>query len=292
MSIDGPLWSARALIEQPDVIARLHAEYLEAGADVVISASYQATFEGFAGRGIGREQAADLMRRGVALAIDARNAFWSDPHRDADRRWPLVAASIGPYGAWLHDGSEFRGDYGLSVDELARFHADRFAVLAGSDADLLACETIPSLAEAEALLAVLTNHPRTNAWFSFACADEKRLCHGEPIAECAKLLDASSQVIALGINCTDPSLAQGLITELRAHTRKPIVVYPNSGETWDGKARRWSGTSDPEAFAALAERWYRAGARLIGGCCRTGPQHVIALARRLRPHRMASDQRS
>jgi homocysteine S-methyltransferase len=281
--LNDPLWSAKLLLEAPALIRQVHADYFAAGADIAISASYQATFEGFARREIDAARAAELMRLSVRLAVEARDAFWADPANRAGRPRPLVAASVGPYGAMLHDGSEYRGDYGLSVAELIAFHRPRLAVLATAGADLLACETIPCQAEAEALLALLDELPATYAWLSFTARDEAHSSHGEPIAQCAALLAAHPRVAAVGINCTAPRHIPDLVRAIAGACAKPIVVYPNSGERYDPATGGWSGEADCEAFGAAARSWHAAGARLIGGCCRTGPEHIRELAAWARP---------
>lgn len=276
--IADPLWSAKILADAPDVIRAVHADYFAAGADVAITASYQATFEGFAARGLTHEQAADLMRRSVQLAAEARDDFWRDPANRAGRPRPLVAASVGPYGAYLADGSEYRGDYGLSVDQLAAFHRDRFGVLAASGADILACETIPCCDEARALLRLLDEHPSVFAWVSFSARDGAHTNYGESIAECAALVGAHPQVAAVGVNCTAPRHITALVRAMHAATDKPVLVYPNSGEQYEAGSGTWHGASECDTFAAQAADWYRAGARVIGGCCRTTPAHIRALA--------------
>jgi homocysteine S-methyltransferase len=223
------------------------------------------------------------MRLSVQLAVEARDGFWANPANRLGRPRPLVAASVGPYGAMLHDGSEYRGDYGLSVAELIAFHRPRLAVLAAAGADLLACETIPCQAEAEALLALLDELPDSFAWFSFTARDEAHSSHGEPIAQCAALLAAHPRVAAVGINCTAPGLISALVRAIAGACAKPIVVYPNSGERYDAATGGWSGEADCEAFGAAARSWHAAGARLIGGCCRTGPEHIRELAAWARP---------
>lgn len=282
-----PLWSAKVLIEAPDLIRQVHQDYFEAGADCAITASYQASVEGFMQRGLSRAEALDLICRSARLAMEARDAFWQEPSNRPGRPRPLVAASVGPYGAFLADGSEYRGDYGLSEAELMDFHRPRMAALLEAGVDLLACETIPCFSEARALVRLLAEFPNASAWFSFSARDEAYLWHGEPLAECAAWLDGQPQVVAVGVNCTAPRYVPALIEAARAVTRKPIVVYPNSGETYDPERRLWSGVSDAETFASEARRWYASGARLIGGCCRTTPDHIRSIsawARSLPPH--------
>ncbi|WP_159876136.1 homocysteine S-methyltransferase [Aquitalea denitrificans] len=271
-----PLWSARVLLEAPQAIAQLHLDYLQAGADIITTASYQASFEGFARRGLDRQQAAGLMQLSVELALQARQHFLAN--QPVGQQAPLVAASVGPYGAMLADGSEYRGDYGLSVTQLMDFHRPRLAVLAASGADLLACETIPCPEEALALARLLQEEfPATPAWISFSCRDAVRVWQGERLADCITMLDGVAQVVALGVNCTDPRWVEGLLQQAAAVTDKPLLAYPNSGEQWDGQHKCWHGTASTADFSAQARRWRQAGARLIGGCCRTGPAHIAAL---------------
>lgn len=273
-----PLWSAKLLIERPELIREVHLDYFRAGADVATTASYQATFEGFARRGFSHDEAAALMRRSVALAIEARDAFWAEPANRAGRRRPLVAASVGPYGAMLADGSEYRGYPGVTREQLAAFHRPRLEVLAAAGADLLACETIPCLDEALAIASLLPAlQPALPAWISFSCRDGEHVSQGERFADCAAALDGLPGVAAVGLNCTAPEHVPALVAAAQARTRLPIVVYPNSGEQWDAVAKCWHGERDAADFAAQAQRWRRGGARLIGGCCRTGPDEIRAL---------------
>lgn len=275
-----PLWSAKILLEAPALIRQLHYDYFAAGADVAITASYQASFPGLAARGLNAEQSADLMRLSVQLADQARLDYRAH-HVDnpAAQRPLLVAASVGPYGAYLHDGSEYRGDYGLPVEQLMAWHRPRLAVLANSGADLLACETIPSLAEGEALVRVLAESPDTAAWLSFSCVDGEHVCHGERFADCVAMVAASPQIVAIGVNCTPPRYIEPLLQQAATVTSKPLLTYPNSGEHWDATNQCWLPGSDVTDFAAAAHRWHTAGARLIGGCCRTTPADIAALAR-------------
>lgn len=277
------LWSAKVLLEAPELIRQVHADYFAAGADCAITASYQATFEGFAGRGLSPAEAEALMLLSVRLALAARDAFWANPANRINRPRPFVAASIGPYGAFLGGGSEYRGDYGLSEAELITFHRPRMAVLAAAGADMLACETIPCLVEARALARLLEEFPGVSAWFSFSCRDAARISHGESLAECVALLDAYPQVAAVGVNCTAPRFVPDLVRAARAASSKPILVYPNSGETYDATTFTWHGETACEAFSSQAQRWYKNGARVIGGCCRTTPDHIRELAAWLRP---------
>lgn len=273
-----PLWSAKVLIENPALIQAVHADYFAAGADVAITASYQATISGFMARGLSEAEAIALLQRSVVLARAARDAFWAEPANRVGRIRPLVAASIGPYGAYLHDGSEYRGEYGLSVADLIDFHRPRMAALAAAEPDLFACETIPCWDEVRALVALLPEFPHLTAWISFSARDGAHTSRGEPIAEVAAEIAAHPQVAAIGINCTAPRFIADLVDAIREVTDKPIVVYPNSGEAYDPVCQCWIGLAEVDDFAAQARQWYNAGARLIGGCCRTTPDHIRALA--------------
>jgi homocysteine S-methyltransferase len=268
-----PLWSAKCLIEQPDLIRAVHVDYFTAGADVATTATYQATFEAFGRRGLSDAAAAQLMQDAVHLAMAARDEFWNEPANRIDRRRPLVAASIGPYGAMLADGSEYRGHYAASDRELRDFHRPRLAVLARSGADLLACETIPCLREALILAQLLEEFPAMSAWISFSCRDGGHNAQGEEISACAAALQTFSQVAAIGLNCTPPEYAGELLQRMKHCTDKALLVYPNSGEHYDAAAKTWSGPAN-KTFAELSAEWYAAGARLIGGCCRTTPLDI------------------
>lgn len=274
------LWSARLLIDAPELIKAVHLDYLRAGADVLITASYQASSEGFRQRGLNEAQVANLFRLSVQLAA-AAVAEYRATSAGVDAPRPLIAASIGPYGAYLADGSEYRGEYGLGCAQLAAWHRPRLTELASAGADLLACETIPCLAEAEALIDLLAAIPHMPAWLSFSCRDEATLASGEPFAAAVRLAAQSPQIVAVGVNCTAPRFVEPLLRIGRAVTDKLLLCYPNSGERWDAAARTWVTGSGVTDFAAPARRWYVAGARLIGGCCRTTPGDIAAIAQSL-----------
>ncbi|OXY91492.1 homocysteine S-methyltransferase [Streptomyces diastatochromogenes] len=264
------LWSARLLAERPEAVAEAHLAYFTAGANVAITASYQATFEGFAQRGIGHAEAARLLGLSVELAREAvRQA------QDAGVAGPLwVAASVGPYGAMLADGSEYRGRYGLSVDELERFHRPRMEVLAAAGPDVLALETIPDTDEAAALLRAVRGLG-VPAWLSYT-VDGRRTRAGQPLEEAFALAADLDEVIAVGVNCCAPEDVEYAVETAARVTGKPVVVYPNSGEAWDAEARAWTGRT---TFSAeQVKGWRDAGARLIGGCCRVGPEGIAGIA--------------
>lgn len=271
-----PLWSARVLLDDPNAIRQVHLDYLRAGADCVISASYQATPQGLRARGYTTAQSTALLRRSVTLAAEARDLFLAEPAA-AGRCRPLVAASVGPYGAYLANGAEYTGAYDLDRTSLFEFHRERWQVLAASSADILACETIPSYPEALALADLLAATPERYAWFSFSCRDGQHISDGTPLAICLTGLEKLPNVAAVGINCTAPRYVPDLIAAARAVTRKPILVYPNSGEIYEATRSVWLGSADPILFGQAAPVWYAAGATLIGGCCRTGPAHIAGI---------------
>ncbi|MFE0642603.1 homocysteine S-methyltransferase [Streptomyces sp. NPDC058877] len=259
------LWSARLLSDGPEHIEAAHTAYLRAGARVLITSSYQATFEGFARRGTGRERASRLLARSVELARRAARGTGEDV-------W--VAASVGPYGAMLADGSEYRGRYGLSVGALEKFHRPRIEALAAAEPDVLALETVPDVDEAEALLRAAEGCG-VPVWLSYTVAGGRTRA-GQDLAEAFAVAAGNEQVVAVGVNCCDPADVEAAVQLAVAATGKPGVVYPNSGERWDARERNWRGETafDP----ALAIGWVGSGARLLGGCCRVGPPTISALA--------------
>ncbi|MET9366517.1 homocysteine S-methyltransferase [Streptomyces griseoflavus] len=265
------LWSARLLAEDPEAVTEAHLAYFAAGADVAITASYQATFEGFARRGTGRDEAAALLALSVGCArTAARRARTSRPLR--------VAASVGPYGAMLADGSEYRGRYGLSVAELERFHRPRMEVLAAAAPDVLALETVPDTDEAEALLRALRGLG-VPAWLSYSVSGGRTRA-GQRLEDAFALAARADEVIAVGVNCCTPEDADHAVALAARVTGKPVVVYPNSGERWDAGARAWTGR--PTFTASRVAGWRESGARLIGGCCRVGPETIASVAGVLR----------
>ncbi|NYS18143.1 homocysteine S-methyltransferase [Streptomyces sp. SJ1-7] len=264
------LWSARLLADAPEQIEAAHLAYLRAGAQVLITAGYQATFEGFARHGIGPERTGALLARSVELARRAAGAA----RRAGPGREVWVAASVGPYGAMLADGSEYRGRYGLAARELERFHRPRVAALAEAGPDVLALETVPDVDEAEAVVRV-AEEAGLPVWLSYSVAGGRTRA-GQPLEEAFAVAAGRQTVVAVGANCCDPAEAEEAVRVAVEVTGKPAVVYPNSGEAWDAEARRWTGTStfDPGRVRA----WTGAGARLVGGCCRVGPERIKALA--------------
>ncbi len=265
------LWSARVLDEAPDVIRTVHLDYFEAGADCATTASYQATHAGFANLGYSQAETDRLLALSVELACQAREIYC---RAHPNRIRPIVAASVGPYGAYLADGSEYHGNYCLPESELIAFHKRRLDVLISAGADLVAFETFPALGEAKLLLRMLEAYPGISAWFSFTAKDGTHISHGETFAECVDALHLHPQVAAIGINCTAPQHIPDLIQSVKDSAQKPILVYPTCGETYSAHDNTWHGDSACQDFGRQAISWYEAGARVIGGCCRTTPDHI------------------
>lgn len=273
--IGSALWSAALLSTRLDAIVAAHRAFLDAGAEIIISASYQASIEGFIAQGYSELEAGELIVRSVELACTARQQYCTANPETA--HLPLVAASIGPYGAAMHDGSEYTGVYNVSANELRSFHRQRLVILERTNADLLACETIPTMLEAETLASLLRDSPLP-AWVSFCCRDGLRISDGTPLREVCALFREHPRVLALGVNCTAPQHVASLIAEIKqAAPDKAVIVYPNSGETYHVETNSWSGDNGAEASADYAKRWRQAGATAIGGCCRIGPRHIAAI---------------
>ena len=276
--LSGALWSGRLLLDSPEAVSAAHARFFTAGARVATTASYQLSYEGLAAVGVERDAADGLLRRSVEIAVSARAAA-----ADPERCW--VAASVGPYGAALADGSEYRGDYGLTVAQLRAWHRPRLAVLATAGADVLAIETIPCLAEVEALLSEVAG-TGVPCWLSLTCASPSMrrgrdqggatTRAGEPVAEAFAMARDVAEVIAVGVNCLPPADAGPLVATAAQIADKPVVVYPNSGEAWDAATRSWRGVGSQ--LVGEATGWVADGARLVGGCCRVTPAEIAALA--------------
>ena len=271
--VSGILWTGRVLLDNPAAVQRAHADFVTAGAGVIITGSYQVSRWGFQQAGMTAGDADAALR---ASTVAAREAVAAVPGAEA-----LVAASVGPYGAILHDGSEYRGRYGLSHRELVDFHRERLDVLASTSPDLLAIETIPDTDEAAALVEVLADHPDLPAWISFSAVDDAHVCAGQSIEEAVAVAAAAPSVVAVGINCTDPRFVGGLVARIRAVSGLPIVVYPNAGGEWDATDGQWhgSGADDGAAFPdAVVRGWLDAGATAVGGCCGTDARSISRVA--------------
>ncbi|WCJ24522.1 Homocysteine S-methyltransferase family protein [Euphorbia peplus] len=287
--INDPIWSALSLINHPELIKTVHLEYLEAGADILVTSSYQATLPGFVSKGLSIEEGESLLRKSVKLAVEARDKFWDAWENNTSHQYnrALVAASIGSYGAYLADGSEYSGSFGedVNLEKLKDFHRRRLQVLVEAGPDLLAFETIPNKLEAQACVELLEEeNVKIPSWICFSCIDGENAPSGESFKECLDVINKSNKVIAVGINCAPPHFIEALVRKFKKLTDKLVVVYPNSGEIWDGRAKRWLPSScfEHEKFELCAARWHDSGASLIGGCCRTTPCTIRAISKVLK----------
>ncbi|GMR12840.1 MAG: homocysteine S-methyltransferase [Gemmatimonadota bacterium] len=273
------LWSAKVLLDAPEAVRQVHMDFLEAGADCISTITYQATLPGFRRHGLSEKTAIDLMQFAVQLAVEARDEFWSDPVNRKGRLHPLVAASIGPYGAFLSDASEYTGDYDIDDDALYRFHRSRWHILADGPADLIACETIPSRREATVLLRLIGESPGRWTWLSFSCRDEAHISDGSPLVQVARACDGEPGVIAVGVNCVPPAAVGRMIDELRKGTTKPVIVYPNSGERYSAEAKAWRDAPPEVDWGVVGAEWAGLGVAGIGGCCRVSPETISRIRR-------------
>ncbi|KAK7407529.1 hypothetical protein VNO78_09482 [Psophocarpus tetragonolobus] len=288
-SFHDALWSAIYLIKDPLLIHKVHLEYLEAGADILVTSSYQATLPGFLSKGLSIEEGESLLERSVKLAVEARDSFWNSAKRNPGNNYrrALVAASIGSYGAYLADGSEYSGYYGPDVNlkKLKDFHRRRLQVLVEAGPDLLAFETIPNKLEAQACVELLEEESvKIPSWICFTTVDGENAPSGESFKDCIEAINKSNKVDAVGINCAPPHFMESLICKFKQLTKKAIVVYPNSGEIWDGKAKKWlpSKCFHDDDFGFNATKWRDLGASIIGGCCRTTPSTIQIMSNALR----------
>jgi homocysteine S-methyltransferase len=286
--LNDELWSAKILIENPGIIEQVHYDYFLAGADVAITASYQASIEGFKKRGYSPAEAENFIRLSVEVAQKARKRFW-DGLSSEERRlraYPLIAGSVGPYAAYFADGSESRPyKAGITRHDFISYHLPRMDILIKTGVDIIAAETLPSLEEAEAILEILKNYPGVYAWISFHGETDHAISEGTAIVKCAQVLDAYEQAAAIGINCTYPQHVSSLIQDAEKNTSKPIVAYPNAGDVFDEETKEWHRLPHHHDFGELTEAWYNMGARVIGGCCRTTPADIRAISQWARKYR-------
>lgn len=287
--LNDPLWSAKCLLTSANLVRQVHLDYLEAGADIIITASYQATIQGFEAKGFSKEESEALLKKSVDIALEARDIYY-EKYGESSRPI-LVAASVGSYGAYLADGSEYSGDYGnaMNLEFLKSFHRRRVQVLAESGADLIAFETVPNKLEAQAFVELLEEGIKIPGWLSFNSKDGVNVVSGDSLTECAKIADLCKKIVAVGINCTPPRFISGLILAIKKVSSKPILIYPNSGETYDAEIKQWvKNTGVPDVdFVSYVNKWCEIGASLVGGCCRTTPNTIRAICRTL-PARSAS----
>ncbi|PLY04111.1 MAG: homocysteine S-methyltransferase [Arcobacter sp.] len=280
--VNDSLWSAKFLNENPDAIALVHKEYLEAGANCIITASYQASYEGFIKKGFTEGKAKELIQSAITLAQKTRDDYWNTVEDKENRIKPLVAASIGPYGAYLADGSEYSGNYGITDEELKEFHKRRLDVIIETSPDILACETIPTLKEAQ-ILSDLLKDKNIASWITFSAKDGTHINSGDEITKCMSWLNDQNHISAVGINCTAPQFISPLIEKTKQVCNKPIVIYPNGGSEYNPITKKWEDSNTNAEFGKMAHLWNKQGATLIGGCCQTGPEEIKDLVKYLLP---------
>lgn len=282
--VAGKLWSAQFLVDQPQLIQKIHETYLQAEADIITSSSYQASVPGLMEAGFSEEEAAQLIVKSMDLTKQARESVWrqlTEEEKD-QRAYPLLSGCVGPYAAYLANASEYTGYYGaVSVKELKDFHRNRTQLLLDAGAELLCLETIPNLTETIALCQLLTqDFPQAEAYISFTAQEAGAISDGTDLATLARLVNDCPQILALGFNCSQPLLYDSLLAELRKWTDKPFVTYPNSGEIFDTEKQDWTELADDcEKLVENTVRWQQQGSKIIGGCCRTRPAHIASLAR-------------
>lgn len=281
-----PLWSARLLHTNPQFIRDAHYRFLLSGADVITTATYQASITGFINYlDVSSECARELLMSGVHLAKETVERFVSD-NNSTGQRYPLVAGSVGPYGAFLHNGSEYTGAYPeeMSIEELKIWHRPQVDCLAAAGADLIAFETVPNIKEAEALVELLREFPNSKAWLSFSCKDGKCISDGSLFTDAVQIANRSKQLVAVGVNCCPPALVEPLLDSARSLLSPDMcwVVYPNSGEEWDTEQGWQTSEKTSVSIPELSHTWRKQGAALIGGCCRVGPAQIAELKHQLK----------
>lgn len=273
--LNDSLWSAKVLIEQPELIQQVHYDYFKAGADCAITASYQATPMGFAQKGIELEESIKLIKTSVKLAQQAKMQYLNDIKQD---KALLIAGSVGPYGAYLANGSEYTGDYQLSESEFIAFHKDRVTALIDAGVDILACETMPSFLEIKTLVKLIQQFPMVNCWFSLTLKDQQHISDGTPLTEVIEYLNSIEQIVSVGINCIALEKVTPALEVLSKLTSKPLIVYPNSGEEYDPTTKQWHKNHHHNCtFANQLDTWIKLGAKLIGGCCQTTPEDIVEI---------------
>lgn len=271
MDLNDPMWTAKALLEDPEKIVTVHKNYFDSGANIAITSSYQASVLGFKQLGYSVEESKLLIKKTIELAKLGR-----EQSNGVQEKW--VAGSVGPYGAFLADGSEYRGNYGLSKEELISFHQERITSLIEAGADLLACETIPDKTEIEALIELLKNLNAPPAFLTVSMRDAEHLSDGTKLSEFQKIAESSNQIFAYGVNCVDPDWVSPILEQLNLNASKPLVVYPNSGEEYDPVTKEWTHEKDTEhLFSIEAKKWHDLGAKFIGGCCCTTCREIKVL---------------
>ena len=281
--LNDPLWTAKVLRDQPELIKKVHRDYLRAGADCGITASYQATIPGLIKNGLTEEEATHVIADSVRVFVEARDEWWKEEGEALCRQYPLCLGSVGPYGAYLADGSEYRGKYSVSDEELVDFHRPRMEILKDAGADMLLIETIPSRREA-LVCADMAEELGIDYWVSYSCLSGTSICEGDSIFDCiSELAKNHPHLKMVGVNCTHPKFIVSLIGEIKAGLKAsgsdlPIAVYPNSGEEYDPDTKAWTKAGEGLAFGAYAYEYMKAGASAVGGCCTTVASHIRQVA--------------
>ncbi|WP_448904751.1 homocysteine S-methyltransferase [Gemella sp.] len=275
MDLNHKLWTAKVLVEHPEKIKEVHKEYYEAGANIAITSTYQASILGFKDLGYSEEKAEEFIRKSVELAKESREEAVSDKDM-----W--IAGSVGPYGAYLADGSEYRGDYAVDNQFLEEFHEKRIDILIKEGVDLLAIETIPNLEEIKVLLNILSNYPETVAWVTCSLKDSEHISDGSRLEDVQVLLEGNNQVVGYGINCVKPEFVAESIGLLSKNRSKKIIAYPNGGAIYDPSTKEWSNSDSSEhIFSTDCLDWYEKGCSMIGGCCCTTKDDIEILSKTL-----------
>jgi len=267
-NLNNALWTAAILCNQPELVKEVHLDYFRAGADCGITCSYQATIPGLMKQGMSEDAAEELIVKSVEIFREARDEWWNNKEKD-NRSYPLCLAGIGPYGAYLADGSEYRGNYGISDETLRDFHKRRMELLWNAGADILLLETQPSLHEV-LIEAELAENMNADYWISFSCRDGVHINEGDKIEDAVRMISHDHPHLRMvGVNCTKPEYIVSLIHEIQKGTDLPIAVYPNSGKQYDPTTKTWHGVPDQLSFGEYALRYYEAGTTAVGGCCTT-----------------------
>ena len=283
--VSGRLWSAKYLLENPQIIQGLHEDYVRAGSDIITTSSYQASIPAFVEEGLSLDKAHEIFKETVLLAQAAVKNVWQGLSLDEQQRsYPLIAGSVGPYAAYLADGSEYTGAYHLSEAEFQEFHRPRIQALLDAGCDLLALETIPNGAETEALVHLLSEEfSQVETYLSFTAQTVSAISDGTLIEEVGRLAQSSPQVLAVGFNCTAPHLIAPLLEKLKQVCDKPLLAYPNSGEVYNVATNTWQDKPEQQlCLTDYSQLWKKQGVQLFGGCCRTRPEDIRQLAGELR----------
>jgi len=257
------LWTGELIRTNPAQITKAHLDFINAGAQIIITSSYQLSYTGCGARGWSEDETNQAL---IASTLLAKNAVIESG------KSVKLAASVGPYGASLADGSEYKGNYGVSKQVLKDFHAKRLEILISTSPDYLALETMPDTFEVEVLLDLLTDCP-IPFWVSYSCKEGNQTNAGQDFQSA---VDLAQSAMAVGINCTKPELITDLLRS--AKSDKPYVVYPNSGRVWDAENKVWTGSAAIGFSDELVSQWIKAGAEIVGGCCGIGAAEIEQLA--------------